>query len=291
MSTHAKKHDSTFLREKLANISPVTKMVIHTKMHLAVRIANMIKERGWNKSEFAEKLNKRPSEITKWLSGGHNFTIDTLCEIAVVLGVQFHDLFAENKIQVFETKIVANVPPSDFKYPMFEKSSMAEEPQMEYTASILNKEDKRIRNSDTQGDVFVPNGTIIKSIEILESSFRLPNGFDHQASFIHFDIKFETGPTTIHNEIRSVVTVSTHVEKFLLEVGTLKAAFIFDATHFENIQVATNNEDGKIPDELLKSVHSLALSTMRGMLYSQWRGTFLHHAILPEVDVNALIKV
>ena len=33
---------------------------------------------GLNKRQFAEALGKRPNEITRWLSGEHNFTISTL---------------------------------------------------------------------------------------------------------------------------------------------------------------------------------------------------------------------
>ncbi|MBL0340880.1 MAG: helix-turn-helix transcriptional regulator [Bacteroidetes bacterium] len=286
-----RKVDSPLINEIMRSTSPVTVMGCSVKMRLSALLDDMIKERGWSKTEFAEKMNKQPSEITKWLGGCHNFTIDTLCEIAVVLGVQFRDLFAEKNIQVFETKLVANVPPSDFKYPMFEKSDVVKEPKMEYSASILNNDDKRIRNSETPGDVFVPTGTIIKSIDILESTFRLPEGFDLPASIVHFDVKFETGKTTIPGEIRTAVTVCTNVERYLLKVGTLKAAFTFGISHLEKIQEAMKDDNERVPDELLMNVYSIALSTMRGMLYSQWRGTFLHHAILPEVDMNALKKI
>lgn len=286
-----RKIDSPLINEIMNSTSPVIAMECSVKMQLSALIDDMINERGWSKSEFAAKMNKQPSEITKWLGGCHNFTIDTLCEIAVVLGVQFRDLFAEKNIQVFETKLVANVPPSDFNYPMCAKSSVVKEPQMEYSASILNKEDKRIRNSETPGDVFVPTGTIIKSIEILESTFRLPEGFDQSPSIVHFDVKFETGQTTIPGEIRSVVTVCTHVEKFLLQVGKLKAAFTFEFSHLEKITEALKDGDQKISDELLMSIYPIALSTMRGILYSQWRGTFLHHAILPELDKSAFNKI
>jgi len=34
------------------------------------------------KGVFAKKINKCPSEISKYFSGNHNFTIEILCEIA-----------------------------------------------------------------------------------------------------------------------------------------------------------------------------------------------------------------
>ena len=45
-----------------------------------------------NQKDLAEKLNKRPSEISKWLSGTYNFTIYTLHNIAKTLNVEVIDL-------------------------------------------------------------------------------------------------------------------------------------------------------------------------------------------------------
>lgn len=53
---------------------------IQTKLSMAVakRLESLIKEKGLNKKQFAESLGRHPSEVTKWLSGEHNFTIATL---------------------------------------------------------------------------------------------------------------------------------------------------------------------------------------------------------------------
>ena len=47
-------------------------------MQIARRIEELMKERGLSKKQFADSLGRRPIEITKWLSGEHNFTIATL---------------------------------------------------------------------------------------------------------------------------------------------------------------------------------------------------------------------
>ena len=96
----AKKYDTAFIKEMMDGISPLTKMEVTTKMQLAARIADLIVEKGWSKSEFAAKVGKQPSEISKWLSGTHNFTIDTLCEIAVTMDIEFAELLSEHKTQI-----------------------------------------------------------------------------------------------------------------------------------------------------------------------------------------------
>ena len=100
MNNPARKHKSRVLSELLSEITPVEKMQARTKMSLAARLDDLLKSRGWGKTEFAEKVNKNPSEITKWLSGTQNFTIDTLAEIALVLDMSVAELFAPKQVQV-----------------------------------------------------------------------------------------------------------------------------------------------------------------------------------------------
>ncbi|MDE6813919.1 MAG: helix-turn-helix transcriptional regulator, partial [Duncaniella sp.] len=42
--------------------------------------------RGLSKKQFAEDIGKRPSEVTRWLSGEHNFTISTLAMLSSYFG-------------------------------------------------------------------------------------------------------------------------------------------------------------------------------------------------------------
>ena len=49
---------------------------------IADKIDALMKERGLTKKQFADAIGKRPCEITRWLSGQHNFTISTLAMIS-----------------------------------------------------------------------------------------------------------------------------------------------------------------------------------------------------------------
>ena len=50
------------------------------------RLDALMREKGLNKKQFAEALGKRPNEITRWLSGEHNFTISTLAMLSTFFG-------------------------------------------------------------------------------------------------------------------------------------------------------------------------------------------------------------
>lgn len=90
----ARKHRSRIVSELLNEITPVDKMQVNTKMALAARLDDLITANGWSKREFTEKVNKNPVDVTKWLSGTHNFTIDNLSAIAVALDCSVAELFA-----------------------------------------------------------------------------------------------------------------------------------------------------------------------------------------------------
>jgi ribosome-binding protein aMBF1 (putative translation factor) len=61
---------------------------IRTSMLLAAQIEDAMLAKGIGKKQFADLLGKKPSVITKWLSGTHNFEINTLTQIANALNIK-----------------------------------------------------------------------------------------------------------------------------------------------------------------------------------------------------------
>ena len=88
---------------------------VAAKMRTAARIADAMKAVGLSKSQFARKMGKSPSEITKWLSGTHNFTIDSLQEISAVLGVEITSAMDYSNCESPMETITVTIPQSDRK--------------------------------------------------------------------------------------------------------------------------------------------------------------------------------
>lgn len=84
---------NTKLKSLLYEISPLEMEQTKTKMKLAIRIKECMQNKGLDVFQFAELIGKNTSEITKWLSGTQNFTIDILVEIAYILDVDINFLF------------------------------------------------------------------------------------------------------------------------------------------------------------------------------------------------------
>lgn len=83
----AEGHSSKVLDELLNEITPQEQARTESKMLLAARINDARKAKGMSKKDFAQALGQHPSVISKWLSGTHNFTSDTLWDIEEKLGI------------------------------------------------------------------------------------------------------------------------------------------------------------------------------------------------------------
>lgn len=73
-------------RKMLASVPPDIKAEIDLSFAVSDRIDALMQERGLSKKQFADALGRRPSEITKWLSGQHNFTLSTLAMLSSFFG-------------------------------------------------------------------------------------------------------------------------------------------------------------------------------------------------------------
>jgi len=86
--TKPRVYNSEVIKELMAETSPEELARTEKRMLLAARLDDAIKARGWRQTEFATAIGKKPSEVSKWLSGTHNFTADTLCDIEGMLDIQ-----------------------------------------------------------------------------------------------------------------------------------------------------------------------------------------------------------
>jgi ribosome-binding protein aMBF1 (putative translation factor) len=74
----ARKYTSPIIQEALRNIDPTRREMVRRRMMISARIDDALKAKGWTQKQLADIMGKRPSEVTKWLSGNHNFTLETI---------------------------------------------------------------------------------------------------------------------------------------------------------------------------------------------------------------------
>ena len=77
---------NALFRQCLAAIPEEQKAEFELSFEIAERISELLKEKNLTQKDLAQKLHKRESEISKWLTGRHNFTMQTIAKIETALG-------------------------------------------------------------------------------------------------------------------------------------------------------------------------------------------------------------
>lgn len=75
-----------------------TKIFVRWYGDLIVRINEILDEKGWTQKELSERLDKKPSEISKWLNGEHNFTLKSLAKLQAELGAEILEVPHDNRM-------------------------------------------------------------------------------------------------------------------------------------------------------------------------------------------------
>ncbi|MCR5433023.1 MAG: helix-turn-helix domain-containing protein [Bacteroidaceae bacterium] len=73
------------LSERISRISELDYLKVARRMRIAIQIEEAMTARNMSKKDLALLMHRRPSEITKWLSGNQNFTSDILAELSYYL--------------------------------------------------------------------------------------------------------------------------------------------------------------------------------------------------------------
>jgi len=97
MKTKDKKRHT--ISDVLSSISPQEAKRIENRMLVAAKIDDAMKAKGWKNIDLISAMGKsNPSEVTRWLSGTHNFTIDTLTDLSYVLDVDLLKLESDKQV-------------------------------------------------------------------------------------------------------------------------------------------------------------------------------------------------
>lgn len=66
---------------------PEVEAFIEKNLAITERVKDELEKRGWTQLEFAERMDKRPSEVSRWLSGMHNLTLKSLVKMGRTLEI------------------------------------------------------------------------------------------------------------------------------------------------------------------------------------------------------------
>lgn len=113
-------YSSNLIDDLLSNITPEEQEQIDYKMKLAAKIHAGLKSKGWKSLDLAKALNlKSPSLVSKWLSGTHNFTVDTLVDIQRVLNIQLFNVEVGKPTQTLNVNFTVSVEPASLNQELY----------------------------------------------------------------------------------------------------------------------------------------------------------------------------
>lgn len=78
---------SSIIEARRAKVSPEVRKRVDLSFLIVDRIHSILEERGLKQKDLAILLGKKESEISKWMRGTHNFTIETISAIENALGI------------------------------------------------------------------------------------------------------------------------------------------------------------------------------------------------------------
>lgn len=107
------RRNNTLSQNIMASTPPIVSKRIETRMLIAKMLYDYLNNWEITQQELANKMGKRPSEVSKWLSGDHNFTIDTLSDIGYYLGTDF--LIKKNEMASFRCARVLRIDRPNIK--------------------------------------------------------------------------------------------------------------------------------------------------------------------------------
>jgi hypothetical protein len=118
-----------------------------------------------------------------------------------------------------------------------------------------------------------------------------PRPVDFQGGEFSFDVNAEASIRTEEQQIFVFVKINVSDAQKPQVLATFTTVNIFQIFNFS--EAVTQNEQGLfvIETELDRYLKSAAISTSRGIIWSELKGSYLHFAVLPVIDVVSLVNI
>jgi hypothetical protein len=124
------------------------------------------------------------------------------------------------------------------------------------------------------------------TIEVLESILNQPLIPITGANIFQYDISLEQRISAGEGVIMAICSINILNDARDQQLSRIKSSCIFSVSNLDSY----TDKKSKIvivPEDFRVKLNSIAISTTRGIMFSFLKGTYLHNAILPIVDVHS----
>ncbi|MFV8359901.1 hypothetical protein [Flavobacterium sp. LS1P3] len=121
----------------------------------------------------------------------------------------------------------------------------------------------------------------LKNIEIAQSSLTAIDYALPDDVIFKFNINIEHLVNIDQNLNVIKPTVAIFVEDEQSILANLSVNLVFEIEDLANYAI---EKEVKLPSDIIIAMNSISISTLRGIMFSTFKGTYLHNAILPVID-------
>lgn len=129
----------------------------------------------------------------------------------------------------------------------------------------------------------------LRNIDIVGVSLKNPEKPLPKECQFNFDINIQQRISSEEKLIIVAPNISVRIDNGKEVYGRFKANIVFQVQNLENFKIQKNAKY-EIPESFITTLNSISISTSRGLMFSAFKGTFLHNAILPIVNPGDFTK-
>jgi len=133
-------------------------------------------------------------------------------------------------------------------------------------------------------------GIKLRGIELLNVSLIRPEHTSKNLSTFLYNVRIVQDIDKNKKLVFIIVHVDIHSVEEKKDVGSISVSHIYELANFEEDVTILDEHNFKMSESLNDILNSISISTTRGVMFSTYKGTFLHNALLPIVNPKHLEK-
>ena len=128
----------------------------------------------------------------------------------------------------------------------------------------------------------------IQTIELLDLNLVSPQvPLLNQVTF-EYNLSIEHKINPENNLIVVLVSIQVNNQENASNFASIRTSCIFHILNFNDFY-SISTKQFLLPESIAVTLNSIAISTTRGIMFSQFKGTFLHNAVLPVIDPKSFV--
>lgn len=125
----------------------------------------------------------------------------------------------------------------------------------------------------------------VKAIEIIKFDMKIPEKREKRIENFNFDVNLQLRVIPKEKSLIVMVSVKVTDKERIYELSDITTSFVYAIDNFDEVLPLQDNQY-QVPPAIVEILNKESISATRGIMYQQFKGTFLHTAILPLLDLK-----